>query len=78
MAKYIKKCSDCREEFSQEVNPKDFSPYGLCDKCSEKIKKSMKVIDVSCFSMNGDYVCPYYGKQYTDEAKEHCAKCWNL
>lgn len=48
----------------------------------EKLKQAysenpkIKVIDVSCFSMTGDYVCPYYGR-FDEEAKDHCCKCWN-
>jgi hypothetical protein len=48
-------------------------------KLKEMVGKKYKtrVISVSCFSMGGNYVCPYYRKEYTEEAKEHCAKCWN-
>ena len=38
------------------------------EKFIENNKSKIRVIDVSCFSMTGDYVCPYYG-QNTEESE---------
>lgn len=62
-----------------KVSTLDIAQYGSVEKSLEKLNEKIKIttISMSCFSMRGNYVCPYYG-QFTDEAKEHCHKCWNI
>lgn len=39
----------------------------------------IQVLDVSCFSMDGSYICPYYYLPQSDKNKQHeCNKCWGI
>lgn len=51
----------------------------------ENVNKKMKVIDVNCFSFNGDYICTYYYDSLSSEKNKreeiwdkYCKKCWNV